>query len=74
MNPETTHEQSPDNPRLLRANEAADTLAISTRKLWELTNRGEIPCVRIGRLVRYDPADLQAWIERKKTGRQRRAV
>ncbi len=51
---------------LLRPGEAAKALAISTRKLWELTNCGEIPCIRIGRAVRYAPADLQAWIDRQK--------
>jgi excisionase family DNA binding protein len=55
---------------LLTANEAAETLRISQRKLWSLTNCGEIPCVRIGRSVRYDLADLQRWIEqRKEAGR-----
>ncbi|MCG8407489.1 MAG: helix-turn-helix domain-containing protein [Phycisphaerales bacterium] len=50
---------------LLRPDEAAKALAISPRKLWELTNCGEVPCIRIGRAVRYVPADLQAWIDRQ---------
>ncbi len=48
---------------LLDAREAASSLAISQRKLWELTNCRSIPCVRIGRLVRYKPEDLAAWID-----------
>ena len=51
---------------LLSAREAAAALSIGRRKLWELTNRGEIPCVRIGRAVRYDPRDLLGWIDRQK--------
>ena len=51
---------------LLTVKEACVVLAISARKLWEMTNRGEIPHVRIGRSVRYDPEDLPAWIERRK--------
>ena len=47
---------------LLRADEVAGALAISPRKLWELANRAEIRAVRIGRAVRYDPADLRRWI------------
>lgn len=51
-------------PRLLiTPREAAFALSISTRKLWSLTNAGEIPCVRLGRAVRYSPAALQAWIQ-----------
>ncbi len=52
--------------RLLRAYEVAAYLAISERKLWELTNRGDIPCVRMGRTVRYDPPDVRAWVRARK--------
>jgi excisionase family DNA binding protein len=53
---------------LLKVREAANALNISERKLWEMTKRGAIPAVRIGRAVRYDPADLQAYIEASKCG------
>ena len=46
--------------------QTASSLQISERTLWELTKRGEIPCVRIGRAVRYDPKDLADFIARKK--------
>ena len=51
---------------LLKPVDAATTLSISPRTLWALTDRGQIPCIRIGRAVRYDPRDLTAWIARKK--------
>ena len=53
---------------LLTPQQAAETLAISPRKLWAMTASGEIPHLRIGRSVRYPAADLQRWIESKKTG------
>ncbi len=53
---------------LLRPRDAARALAISERKLWDLTVRNLIPCVRIGRAVRYSPLDLQTWIEAQKRG------
>ena len=58
-----------DIPRLLRVKDAADLLAISPRKLWELTKVGAIPCVRMGpKVVRYDLDDLHLAIKRfKKT-------
>lgn len=56
-----------DFERLLRAHEAAELLAISERNLWKLSKRGDLPRVEMGGSVRYDPADLRAWIERKKT-------
>lgn len=52
----------PGEPLLLTERDAAKALAVSPRKLWDLRMSGEIPCVRVGRSVRYDPADLQAWI------------
>ena len=51
------------SPILLRASEAAMLLAISPRKLWELTNCGEIPCLRIGRAVRYSVGELECWVK-----------
>jgi excisionase family DNA binding protein len=49
---------------------AATALAISPRKLWALTASGEVPCVRIGRSVRYDAADLDAFVEASKGPRR----
>lgn len=54
---------------LVNAKVAARMLAISHRKLWELTNRGEITCVRFDRSVRYVVEDLQSWVESKRAGR-----
>jgi excisionase family DNA binding protein len=50
--------------RLLTTREAADYLRVSTRTLFSLSARGELPAVRIGRAVRYRPADLAAYVER----------
>ena len=42
---------------------AAEILDISARTLWSLTRCGAIPCVHIGRLVKYRPDDLFGWVE-----------
>ena len=57
-------------PRLgLRAAEAAKALGIGQRLLWELTNRREIPHLRLGRAVIYPVDGLQAWLaQRGQTG------
>lgn len=54
-------------PKLLTARDAAKALAVCEKTLWNLTERGEISAVRIGRSVRYDPADLTRWVERSKS-------
>ncbi len=58
--PATTEEQR----KLLRPREAADRLTISERQLWAQTDpRGPIPCVRIGKSVRYSPDAIQRFID-----------
>ena len=53
----------------LRPREAAKALGISPRLLWQLTNDGVIPCVRVGagkrKSVLYPTAELQAWLTRQ---------
>ena len=55
-----------NNTRLLKSRAAAEVLNVSERTLWSLDKSGEIPRINIGRAVRYDTADLYAWIERQK--------
>jgi len=56
-------------PLAVNMTTAAKLLGIGTRKLWELTNRGEIPHVRIGRSVRYPVEDLRAWLSQRTNGK-----
>jgi excisionase family DNA binding protein len=51
---------------LMTAKACAARLGISERTLWSLTNRKEIPHIRIGRAIRYDPRDIQVWLDKKK--------
>ena len=49
---------------LLSTREAAKSLGISDRTLFKMTApRGPIPAIRFGRVVRYSPDDLRAWIK-----------
>ena len=54
-------------PQLLNPREAAKLLNVCEKTLWSLANHGEIPVVRIGRSVRYDPRDLARWIAANKS-------
>ena len=53
---------------MLTTRQTAKALAISPRKLWEMTKLNQIPHVRLGRCVRYSPVDLQRWIESLRQG------
>ena len=54
-------------PMLLTARQTARMLAISERSLYSITKDGQLPAVRIGRSVRYDPTDIHNWIESAKS-------
>ena len=58
---------------LVTPREAARMLAVSPRKLWNMTfvESPRLPCVRVGRLVRYSIADLRQWVESQKSRRKR---
>lgn len=48
--------------------EAALALGLSRRKVWEMTNCGQLPHVRIGRAIRYPIAGLSAWLDAQTAG------
>ena len=54
---------------LLTAKEASQALAVSEKTLWTYTRKYNIPVVKIGSAIRYDPEDLKRFIQsRKETG------
>jgi excisionase family DNA binding protein len=47
---------------LLTPRETAKRLAISERHLHRLTQSGHLPCVRVGKCVRYNVETIQNWV------------
>ncbi len=68
------HERKQDDPApiLVDPKEAAKLLSVSPRKLWAMTfeQTPAIPHVKMGRLVRYPVAGLQAHVEAMLIGGQ----
>lgn len=54
----------------LRRREAAKTLGVSERWLWEKTKSGEIPCVKAGRCTLYPVAMLEEWLRSQAAAQQ----
>jgi excisionase family DNA binding protein len=51
-------------PRLITAKTVAEQLAVPVPTIYQLAREGRIPgVVRVGRLVRFDPERVEAWIE-----------
>jgi excisionase family DNA binding protein len=56
-------------PGLLTVQEVLKHLRIGRTSLHALTCTGELPAVRINRAVRYDPRDVERFIERCRDGK-----
>lgn len=67
-------DETPERPRLVTVEKAAETLSLSVRSVYRLIERGELPTVSFGRSMRIDVLDLDALIEqhKKDTSRARR--
>jgi excisionase family DNA binding protein len=50
--------------RLLTAKQTAEILQVSIARVYELARIGLLPCVRLGRQVRFDESILREWIAR----------
>ena len=53
---------------LLSTAEVARQLNLSTKSVQRLVTRGNLPCYRIGRLVRFAPGDVFRWLEARREG------
>ena len=56
--------------RLLTAAELAERLAVPKTWILESARSGAMPCVRLGRYVRFDLVDVEKWLDEcKRPGR-----
>ena len=51
-----------DRPRMLRVAEVAKRLDLPEKRLYILAREGIIPHVRLGRSIRFNEAEIEAWI------------
>ncbi|MGI8773197.1 MAG: helix-turn-helix domain-containing protein [Acidobacteriaceae bacterium] len=49
--------------RLVRVQDAAEMLCVSQKKVWQLIYSRQLSCVRVGRCVRLEVADLAEYVE-----------
>lgn len=60
----TTISADKNPPRMIDVREVATILGISTRSVWRLVSRSELPQpIRFGRNVRWRASDIDAWID-----------
>ena len=56
---------------LLKPAEAAALLAVRTSWVCEAVRSGILPCIRVGRHVRFLRSDLERWVARQRDGERR---
>jgi excisionase family DNA binding protein len=55
------------NEPLMTTGEAAELLALRPSWVADAARRGELPCIRMGKHVRFLRADLERWVEQHRT-------
>ena len=63
MMQETVTQTRNGNDGLLTAREVARMLHMSERWVHERTRRREIPCYRLGNVLRFDRTEIRTWIQ-----------
>jgi excisionase family DNA binding protein len=58
------------NKLLLNTKQAAETVGLSEWTIRAYIRQGRIPCVKIGRRVLVEPAELQRLVDRGRAGGQ----
>jgi len=54
--------------RLMKMEEAAEYLQCSPTHLRRLVKKGDVPFLRLGKLVRFEPDQLKAWAAKQASG------
>lgn len=58
--------QQEQQRKLLTISEVSNYLQIKQKTIYAKVEAGEIPCYRIGRLIRFSKEDIDEWISTKK--------
>jgi excisionase family DNA binding protein len=58
----THHDDNRALGRLMTITEVADTLGVDVRHVRRLVHEKRIPYIKWGHLLRFDPAEIRAWI------------
>lgn len=53
--------------RLLTVEEVAERLTASVRTVYRMARAGEIRCIRVRKVIRFQPADVDAFIDANAT-------
>jgi excisionase family DNA binding protein len=69
---QSSTERTPVLPHLVDIQTVAHSFGISMRQVRRFVAEGQIPFVRVGHLIRFDPGQLNDWIDARRAGSVRR--
>lgn len=55
-------------PQLLTVRDVAKLLQVHEKTIYAWVSRGELPCVRVGKCLRFDPSAVSRWLQARKAG------
>lgn len=55
--------------RLFDIKQLSEILNVKPKTIYDWTHKGQIPYIKIGRLLRFDLNDIERWIRNKKHNR-----
>ena len=63
-------ESTGQKQKLMNSREAAELLGVrpDTLSVWRCTKAVQIPYIKVGKLVKYRPQDLEAYLEQQRRG------
>ena len=61
-----------DLPYLMDIATLAEHLGVSVRHIRRLVHERRVPYIKWGHLVRFDPAEINEWLDEHRTGAPRR--
>jgi excisionase family DNA binding protein len=51
-------------PELMTMDQLAERLGVTHRRVRRLVDERRVPFLRVGRFIRFDPAEISAWLDR----------
>ncbi len=61
-------------PELMTMDQLAERLGVTHRHVRRLVDERRVPFLRVGRFIRFDPAEISAWLDRTRVTASRPAV
>ena len=52
--------------KLLTINQLSEIINVKKKTLYDWTYKGQLPYIKLGRLLRFDLAEIETWLKRRK--------